>query len=488
MIIAVVGSGGKTTTIKRLAKHYLEEGKKVFVTTTTHMFVEEDTLLSDNPAEIIEHLELNGYVMAGVLAESRKSAELEEGAEDEAIVGVATSERYVKKIKSLSQETFLEVCKHADLVLVEADGSKHMPLKCPDIHEPVIPSNTDEILVICGLHGLGKPAREVCHRLELVKEVLGIEDDTLMQPIHVQQLVKEGYVMPLKDKYPNKTITVQATHDDSLYQRVVATLIKEGREVTLLKEEWFFPQPKLIICGGGHVGREVAELASKLDFYVKVIDDRKELVTEERFPTADERICDSFDNLLEYLEPHAFLVVVTPDHKADYKCVRTILKTDYAYLGMIGSKGKVAKTKSMLSEEGFTESQIQSIHAPIGLPIGAATPTEIAISILAEIIQEKNKKCSTYADKALLDSHESGVLCIIIEKKGSAPRGVGSMMLVCKDKVVGSIGGGLAEYLAIEKARTIENVEIGTYRLEKTLPNGIDMICGGNIQVLFVPI
>jgi xanthine/CO dehydrogenase XdhC/CoxF family maturation factor len=110
----------------------------------------------------------------------------------------------------------------------------------------------------------------------------------------------------------------------------------------------------------------------------------------ERFPTAERLVCDSYENLKDYLEEDACYVVVTPDHKADLQCVSTILPTRYRYLGMIGSKGKVAATFENLRLIGFTEEQISSVFAPIGLPIGAVTPAEIAVSVLAQVIQEKN--------------------------------------------------------------------------------------------------
>ena len=111
MIIAVVGSGGKTTLIKKLAAQYRREGKTVLVTTTTHMFIEEDTLLTDDADTVIGALRETGYAMAGI----------PEG----------------QKIKALSKETFDTLCKIAEVVLVEADGSKHMPLKYPNATEPV---------------------------------------------------------------------------------------------------------------------------------------------------------------------------------------------------------------------------------------------------------------------------------------------------------------------------------------------------------------
>lgn len=462
MIITVVGSGGKTTLIKKLAARYRGEGKTVLVSTTTHMFIEEDTLLTDDAGAIIHALKETGYAMAGI----------SDG----------------EKIKPLSKETFDAVCACADVVLVEADGSKRLPLKYPNASEPVIPENTDEIIVVCGLNAIGQKAKDVCHRLELVKSCLGIADETMITASHVQRLVTEGYLKPLKASYPNAKITLYPRHDGTLYQRTIASLMQMEQDVSMLRKEWFCPQPKLILCGGGHVSREVAAFAHRLDFSVTVIDDRADAVTRERFPTAEARICDSYDNLEKYLEPDACYVVVTPDHKADLQCVSTILPTGYRYLGMIGSRKKVASTVENLRNAGFSQDQIDSIFAPIGLPIGAVTPAEIALSILSQIIQEKNKTHAASADKALLETKEPGVLCVITEKHGSAPRGVGSMMFVGEAKVLGSIGGGEPEYLAICRARENPCVGLREYALNNTAPNGLDMICGGRIKVLFIPV
>ncbi|MBR1972096.1 MAG: putative selenium-dependent hydroxylase accessory protein YqeC [Oscillospiraceae bacterium] len=462
MIIAVVGSGGKTTLIKKLASRYRREGKTVLVTTTTHMFLEEDTLLTDDADTIIPALKEKGCIMAGV----------PDG----------------KKIKALSKETFDEACLHADVVLVEADGSKCLPLKYPNATEPVIPNNTDEIIVVCGLNAIGQKAQDVCHRLELVKECLGIDDNTVITPAHIQKLVTEGYLKPLRAVYPKAKISVRPRHDGSLYQRAIASLLQNEQNVSILRKEWFCPQPKLILCGGGHVSREVAAFAHRLDFSVTVMDERPEAVTRERFPTAEALICDSYENLKQYLEPDACYVVVTPEHKADLQCVSTILPTQYRYLGMIGSRKKVASTVENLRNAGFTQAQIDSIFAPIGLSIGAVTPAEIALSILAQIIQVKNKTHAASADKVLLEEKEPGVLCIITEKHGSTPRGVGSMMFVGEEKVLGSIGGGEPEYLAICHAREDPGFDLREYTLNNTAPNGLDMICGGRIKVLFIPV
>ena len=462
MILAIVGSGGKTTLLKTLAEQYRAQGKTVFATTTTHMLMEKDTLLTDDAATILRALEEKGYVLAGIPD------------------GI--------KIRALSEETYAAVCAHADVVLVEADGSKGLPLKYPNSTEPVIPDNADEVIVVCGLNALGQKAKDVCHRPELVKACLGIADDTVITPSHIQKLVTEGYLKPLREKYPGKKITLAPRHDGTLYRRAIAALLRQEADVSGIREAWFCPQPKLFLCGGGHVSREVAAFAHRLDFSVTVLDDRAEAVTRERFPTAERLICDSYENLSSYLEPDACYVVVTPDHKADLTCVSTILPTKYTYLGMIGSKKKVAATFDNLRRGNFTEEQIRTIFAPIGLPIGAVTPAEIAVSILAQIIQEKNKDHAASADRELLEVKEQGVLCIITEKHGSAPRGIGSMMFVGKDRVLGSIGGGEPEYLAISHARQCQRVDSVEYVLNNTSAGGLDMICGGRIRVLFVPV
>ena len=199
MMIAVVGSGGKTTLIKKLAADFRRQGKTVVVTTTTHMAIENHTLLTDDVGTILSALKETGYVMAGV----------QDGS----------------KIKGLSKETLDAVYSCADVVLVEADGSKRLPLKYPNATEPVIPEYVDEIIVVCGLNAIGHPAKEVCHRLELVKACLDIKDDTIITSEHVQKLITEGYLKPLRAAYPKAKLTVKPRHDGSLYQRAVADLL-----------------------------------------------------------------------------------------------------------------------------------------------------------------------------------------------------------------------------------------------------------------------
>ena len=264
--------------------------------------------------------------------------------------------------------------------------------------------------------------------------------------------------------------------------------MKHGMDVSLIEEAWFAAQPHMVICGGGHVSRELVKIASCLDFHIKVMDDREEFANRECFPLADEVICDSFENLERYLEPNAYYVVVSREHKDDFTCVKTILNHSYQYLGMIGSKGKVQKNFENLKKDGVSEEQIAAIHAPIGLKIGAVTPAEIAVSILAEIIQEKNQKQKSSVSRELLEVKEIGVICIIIEKTGSSPRGVGSMLFVGESGVIDSIGGGAVEYAAIRQAQTVTEPMIQEYDLSEKDKVELGMICGGRNTVLFIPI
>lgn len=463
MKIAYVGSGGKTTKIHQDAKMYLAQGKTCLVTTSTHMFIEEDSIVGDDPTPIIEALQTNGYAMAG--------SPSKEG-----------------KIQALPPQVYEEVCAKADVVLIEADGSKQLPLKLCNAYEPVIDEYVDEIVVVIGLSALGKKAKDVCHRLELVKDFLDISDDTIITSYHIERLLWEGYIEPLQKQYPHKKIIPYPSQIDTLYQKALTRLLCERKDPHLISPNWFSRQPHLFICGGGHIAHDLAKMAACLDFEITVMDDRAEFANKQRFPWVNHIICDSFSHLSHYLEPNAFYVVVTRGHQDDYSCVQTILNSAYTYLGMIGSHKKVKTTLERLSEDGFEANQIQRIHAPIGLNIGACTPSEIAVSILAEIIQEKNKISQSSVSQTLLDTKKTGVLCIIVDKKGSSPRGVGSMMMVCADEIIDSIGGGAIENEVITYAKNVSSVQLKTFDLDNATSASLGMICGGQNTILFIPL
>lgn len=211
MIHAIVGAGGKTSLIHSLAEKYRKEGKSVFITTTTHMYREPDTLLTDDAEEIIARLNSCGYVLAGLPCG--------------------------EKISPLSYETYEKVCVCADEVLVEADGSKHLPLKLPASHEPVIPKNADKITVVCGLHALGSTASETVFRLSEVPDSFGVAPDDIITPKLLQHLIRKGYRDRLKKEYPKKELSFYAANDGTPYQRALAALIEADKDVDFLTSE-----------------------------------------------------------------------------------------------------------------------------------------------------------------------------------------------------------------------------------------------------------
>jgi xanthine dehydrogenase accessory factor len=151
--------------------------------------------------------------------------------------------------------------------------------------------------------------------------------------------------------------------------------------------------PTLVIVGAGHVGAAVAELARPLGFRVVVLDDRTEFVTPEKFPHADERVAGDLVEKIKTFDitPQTYIVLVTRIHALDPELLGAVVDKGAAYIGMLGSVRRAQTVKDMLKQNGVSESALARVHAPIGIAINAETPQEIAVSILAEIIQVKRK-------------------------------------------------------------------------------------------------
>jgi xanthine dehydrogenase accessory factor len=149
------------------------------------------------------------------------------------------------------------------------------------------------------------------------------------------------------------------------------------------------PNPRLIIVGSGHIAKPLAELAVMAGFETIVVDDA-ETATAERFPEVKELRTGPFEKEIEGLElrPSDFVAIVHGDERHELEALRRLLgKT--GYIGLLGSRWKAEAHRRRLMEMGFSEDAVRGIHAPIGLDIGAVTPEEIAISIIAEIIMER---------------------------------------------------------------------------------------------------
>jgi xanthine dehydrogenase accessory factor len=147
----------------------------------------------------------------------------------------------------------------------------------------------------------------------------------------------------------------------------------------------------LIIFGGGHVGRCLSRLAALSGFSVMVVDDRAEYAQQSRFPEAAQTISKSWSEAFGDLKIHpaTSIVIVTRGHQSDAEVLHQAVMTSARYIGMIGSKKKVAATFTRLLKVGVPLPELKRIHAPIGLDIGAVTAEEIAVSILAELIRAR---------------------------------------------------------------------------------------------------
>ncbi len=261
----------------------------------------------------------------------------------------------------------------------------------------------------------------------------------------------------------------------------------------------------LVICGSGHVGIALTRIASMTGFKVTVIDDRPKFTERALRAGADQVLTGDFIQMLSDRSVNddpqdMYYVVVTREHMYDLDCLRSILPKPHAYLGMMGSRRKTGLIRKKLMDLGFAKEQVLSIHMPIGLAIGAQTPEEIAVSILAELIQTSAEEGQTGGfSTQMLDTllkageDERYMLSTVIRKQGSAPRGPGAKMLIRSDgAIIATIGGGEAEdsVISLAKAMCLEkdpqpvmtHIDMTAGNLDEEL-----MVCGGSIDVWIEP-
>ena len=166
------------------------------------------------------------------------------------------------------------------------------------------------------------------------------------------------------------------------------------------------PPGTVYLFGAGHVSVNVYKMARLTGFDVIVVDDREQYANRERFPEAAAIHADDFERSLALLEPNetSYLVIVTRGHRDDMRVLRWAVDTRARYIGMIGSKRKVISTYRELEAQGVAREKFARVHAPVGLDIGAITPEEIAVAIVAELIAERRNSPAAlphmrYADK-----------------------------------------------------------------------------------------
>jgi xanthine dehydrogenase accessory factor len=154
------------------------------------------------------------------------------------------------------------------------------------------------------------------------------------------------------------------------------------------------PPPDLLVVGAGHVGQHVARLAATVGFQVTVVDDREKFANRAHFPAPISVVVHDIPEWLASaaLRPDASVVIVTRGHRHDLDALRHLAPRELRYLGLIGSRAKVARIFERLAAEGLPAGRLARVHSPIGLDIGAVSPEEIAVSIVAELIAVKYGK------------------------------------------------------------------------------------------------
>ena len=152
------------------------------------------------------------------------------------------------------------------------------------------------------------------------------------------------------------------------------------------------PDEELILCGAGHIAIPLVQFARRLGFRVTVIDDRSDFASPSRFPHCNVIAEDFTTALRDYrFSPATYVVVITRGHEHDADCLIEILKKKTAYVGLIGSRRRVRFVLEMLADKGFSQKRLKEVFTPIGLPIGAESPEEIALSIVSELVCVRRK-------------------------------------------------------------------------------------------------
>ena len=269
----------------------------------------------------------------------------------------------------------------------------------------------------------------------------------------------------------------------------------------------FLPPQRLILLGGGHVAQPLCRYAADLEFDVVVVDDRPGFANAVRFPEAGRVVCDGFDHAIAELAitKYDFVCVITRGHRHDAACLRQLLAGEQPrYLGLIGSRRRTIELLKMLEEEGFDRAKIDQIHTPIGVPIGAETPKEIAISILAELIQQRSSRSAEReAERLALASHEPELLsylianaepcalAVVVQKSGSTPVPTGAVMAVNQlGGIVGTVGGGCGEHEIVKHALDVlrtKRARLIQLDMSNDVAEEEGMVCGGRMQVWIEP-
>lgn len=173
------------------------------------------------------------------------------------------------------------------------------------------------------------------------------------------------------------------------------TPVKDENQSTLVFHEPIFPLPRLVIAGAGHIGKALSHLGKMLDFEVTVADSRSAYANALNLPDADHTITGDIGKIMEDIKKDSdtYIVIMTHGHAGDAEALRSCIGAGAAYVGMIGSKGKIAKMREeFITKKWATEEEWQKIYSPVGLDIGSKTVEEIAVSIAAQLVLVRSRE------------------------------------------------------------------------------------------------
>lgn len=192
---------------------------------------------------------------------------------------------------------------------------------------------------------------------------------------------------PLREVVTEESLAILG-QDRAAWVSLPPSAAGEPRHVLL---ETLNAPPTLYLFGGGHVSLAVARVARLAGFRIVVVDDRPAFANPERFPEADRTLVLPMETAFQHLAIDAacYIVAVTRGHQHDEPVIEQAVRTSAAYIGMLGSRRKIALMWKRLKERGVMDEALARVHAPIGLPIGADTPGEIAVSIVAQLVEAR---------------------------------------------------------------------------------------------------
>ena len=243
----------------------------------------------------------------------------------------------------------------------------------------------ETIALVTIVEAKGSTPREVGAKMIVNKD--GLADGTIGGGITEARVIKEVKLALKEGK--RKLLTYHLTKEQAALDEGAICGGEMKVFIDILQ-----PKEEVLIFGAGHIAVCLSKLAKTVGFKVTIIDDREEFVNQDRFPEADKIIAEETEKALTHLKitPSTYIIIVTRGHLKDEEVLGSVIRSGATYIGMIGSRKKNATVFQRLTKKGISQEELDKIHTPIGIDINAQTPEEIAVSIMAEIIQVRRKK------------------------------------------------------------------------------------------------